>query len=92
MNVSAAPQAQAPTVYCVMGEHPTNPGVPLIVCATQERAQAEAASLVNLIAADSDLELAEATPENWERVLAELQDFHGAENCWVEITAHEILP
>ena len=90
MNVSAP--AQAPTVYCVMGEHPTTPGVPLIVCATQERAQAEAASLVNLIAADSDLELAEATPENWERVIAELQDFHGAESCWVEVTAQQVLP
>jgi hypothetical protein len=86
-----APQ-QATGVYTVQGEHPTTPGVPLLVCATLERANAEAAELVNLIAKDSDLEVPNATPENWEAVLFELQDFHGAENCWVDVTGREVLP
>jgi hypothetical protein len=80
-------------VFITMGEHPSVPGVPVKVFASQAGADEEAASLVNIIRSDSLDEcpkVAEATAANWGAIIKRLAKHHGKESCWVEVTVHEV--
>jgi hypothetical protein len=56
--------------------------------ATEHGAQCEAIDLVTTMLNDSSLEAV----GDWELDLARVQDMHGAQHCYVEITPLEIRP
>lgn len=72
-------------VYVVQGLHPFVLGCRTSVHASHADAVAQAASLVNSIARTPV-----ATADNWEAVLAGLQDEHGAMSCDVSISDCEL--
>ncbi len=77
-------------VYITQGEHFSNPGRPITAHATETRAIMEAVSLVNIMLKD-DGQKDDANAGNWEARIASLQDKHGAQYCYVEITQLPIL-
>lgn len=76
-------------VYILQGEHFHIPGTPITAHATKASANAEAASLVNLMLEDSDIEHCTATAENWKRPLSRLRTRYD-DQCDVWITKLEI--
>lgn len=75
-------------IFTVICSHPSVPGVQIVPCASLAIANDEAARLINIVRADStgfDPLPAEATAETWEPVLEQLQDWHGAAHCWLDI-------
>jgi hypothetical protein len=88
--VTAKPQ----TVYLVTAEHFNVPGFINQPFASKEGATAEAVNLINLMLKDTSAKRKPkpATAETWESVLDWLQDYHGAQYCFVEIAATEVKP
>jgi len=84
-----------PRVFITHAEHPSVPGASLKVFASKAGADGEATRLVNIIRRDS-LEkcpsIPEATPESWGKVAQTLAEHHGDDDCWVEVTEHEVHP
>lgn len=73
-----------PTIYVVMGEHQTVPGIATFAYSTIESAQRRAVKMVTIMAKDSRIERV-IDLENWESTVDELQERHGANGCYVEI-------
>ena len=78
-------------VYVVQGMHWNVPGVPLTLHATKQGADKEAASLVEIMRRECDIETP-ASVSNWEDVLIDVQDCQGAQYCDVWITEAEVRP
>lgn len=78
-------------IHLVTAEHYSNPGLIQKAFANAEAANAEAADLVNLMRKDTGWDCRTmAGPTSWEVFLLELQDYHGAAHCYVEITELEV--
>lgn len=78
-------------VHIVTGEHWNVPGNRMAAFSNIGSATAEAVHMVEIMAKDSGLGV-RVTLNNWESVLATLQDKHGAQYCDVSITTLELLP
>lgn len=79
-------------VYVTWAEHPNIPSAQLHVAATMEIADQAAAHIANIIRQDAIVkvhlrpeDVPQATPERWQRTMAPLQEYYGAQHCWVEI-------
>ncbi|MGX9944925.1 hypothetical protein ACTG4Q_20905 [Bradyrhizobium denitrificans] len=85
-------------VWIVEGVHHVVPGRIVKVCATEELAELEAVTLVDIIRADADLP-ADATADDWKAKLDEAREVlddvcnHEEEYSppFVEITDHEVI-
>ena len=85
----------APLVYIVLAEHWDVPGLICMAYATRAAAQAQAVAIVGSMVedhnADLDVDGGEPLPaptlDSWESLVAELQDFHGAEHLFVSVLA-----
>lgn len=76
-------------IYLVTAEHFSVPGLINKPFATMEGATAEAVALANIMLEDSS-RAADATADNWEARMLDLQDYHGAAHCFVEITPADL--
>lgn len=74
-------------VFVIIAEHFEVPGKIVGAHATQRGAIEQAVDCLNLMLADSPVGTAhpKATPDNWEAVVNALQEYHGAQYCYVEI-------
>ena len=77
------------TVWIVIGEHPFVGGTITSAYASEELANGAAAELVNIMLNDTDWPK-KATPHNWPDHVKDLQDFHGAQFCNVEVLERKI--
>lgn len=78
-------------VHVVLADHWEVAGTVTRAYASEEGANKECASLVNILLTDSDL-TPDATAENWPNRLATVQEIHGAQYCYVAIVPAEVLP
>jgi hypothetical protein len=90
-----SPSLAPETVFIVEGEHWHTPGRLMKVCATQEIAQHEALSLVNILRSDVDLP-PETEPENLEKALEQafekraedtgkdIEEIKGTAGVWID--------
>lgn len=76
-------------VYILHAEHFRVPGVKLMVFKTEAAAAKQAVEFTNMMLEDFGWQR-EATPANWERHLQRLQDEHGAQHCFVEISKVDV--
>lgn len=74
-------------IHLVIASHFSVPGLIKKAYANKDAAESEAARLVNIMVNDTDSEdpPAAATNENWPDVLQWLQDYHGAQFCYVGV-------
>lgn len=83
-------------IFITQGEHPFVPGTPLTAHTTHGGAADAAVALVQIIADDvrrvNEMDLpATVTAENWESVLEQVQEYHGAQTCAVWIVETELI-
>lgn len=78
------------TIYLVSAEHFSNPGLVLKAFHTMDGANAEAVELTNIMLKDDGK--APCTLADWQDALEQLQDTHGAQYCYVDITPLDVLP
>lgn len=76
--------AKPRTVWLVLGEHFSVPGLVQKTFATKALADAEALELVNLMMRDT--EGGKERKRGWEKGLEWLQDYHGARDCDVAVS------
>lgn len=77
-------------VWVVEAEHPMTPGRIVKVCASRDKAVRMAIEFTDLMPQRGKKK--KAAPDNWESIVEKVQDEHGAQYCYVEITPHEVLP
>jgi hypothetical protein len=78
-------------VYVVLAEHWEVPGSITRAFASEEGANKECASVVNIMLKDSEL-TPNATANNWRDKLVRLQTLHDDEECYVTIIPTEVHP
>lgn len=76
-------------VHVLAAEHFHVPGLVMKVFATVEAARREAADVTNIMLADNG-NTERATAEDWATYMERLQEQHGAQFCYVEISAHTV--
>ena len=74
----------ASQIYLVQAESPNVPGIITKAFATEARAHAEAAKLVNIMLKENGWQPL-AVPGFWQHHRDRLQEEHGDEHCWIEI-------
>lgn len=77
-------------VFIMQAEHFSVPGVVTRVCRSRDRAIIEAIACVNIMLADKG-ERAVNTEEGFTSALNKLQEEYGAENCYADISEHEVI-
>lgn len=76
-------------IHLLTAEHFSVPGLVTKAFATPQAATAEAVDLTNLMLKDSDWRPL-ATPVQWQHHVERLQDYHGAQYCYVEIAELDV--
>jgi hypothetical protein len=83
------------TIHLMTAEHYATPGLVVRVCATRVKAVAEALACVNIMLADMRKYSVDwpavDTEAAMEAAIERLQDYHGAEHCYADISEHEVL-
>jgi hypothetical protein len=77
-------------VYLMIAEHYSIPGIITRVCATRDKAIAEAMECVNIMLRDSGRKPVETETE-MDAAIERLQDEHGAAYCYAEISEHAVV-
>ncbi len=77
-------------VYLVTAEHFSVPGLVVRVFETKDDALNECVELVNIML--EDMKLPHADLANWEACLELVQDTHGTQHCYVEVSEQDVIP
>jgi hypothetical protein len=77
------------TVYAVTAEHPSVPGIITKVCATREKAVAEAIAFVNIILVGCGMKPVMTADMNV--AIDYLQNVNGAAHCYADVVEHEVI-
>lgn len=77
-------------IYLVTAEHFHVPGLIQKAFATEALAVAEAVEITNIMLKDSDWQPL-ASPVQWRHHVERLQDKHGAQYCYVEISEIDVV-
>lgn len=77
-------------IHILTAEHFNVPGLICQAHATAESAAIAAAEIVNIMLNDTKWQPL-AGPDNWQAHVERLQDYHGAQHCYVEIRESEVI-
>ena len=82
-------------IYLLHAEHFSVPGLVMQASRSRQTAINLAVELTNTMIADHNQStgatMAPVTTEDWEGAIEQLQDYHGAAHCYVEIGEHDLL-